>query len=88
MNTNKILLTHWPELSLQFVSEELKVPSNQVLCSLKGTTMNRYDFLNRIEGRSGRESRGQVNEWRSVGLRSIRMPARIQEGTLARTTGH
>ena len=50
--------------------------------------MNRYDFLNRIEGRSGRESRGQVNEWRSVGLRSIRMPARIQEGTLARTTGH
>jgi len=50
--------------------------------------MNRHDFLNRIEGRSGRESRGQVSECRSVGLRSIRMPAHIQEGTLARTKGH
>lgn len=28
--------------------------------------MNRHDFLNRIEGRSERQSREQVSEWRSV----------------------
>ena len=28
--------------------------------------MNRHDFLNRIKGRSGRQSGEQVSEWRSV----------------------